>query len=125
MIEEHVVDDARIKAKACAPVPHRGFEWRRAAAIAGLSAAVLIATVFAIPSARAEVLSWFGVSTPGDYLTTGSDDRAEIPEIDALIASPESEDRFVAIPIDRTNSKAVNSEGALKVSDFLYQNCDI
>lgn len=125
LIEERVVDDARIKAKACAPIPHRGFEWRRAAAIAALTAAVLIATVFAIPSARAEVLSWFGVSTPQDYLATDSTERTEIPEIDALIASPESEDGFVAIPIDRTNSKAVNSESALKVSDFFYQNCDI
>ena len=125
LIKERVVNDARIKARACAPIPHKGFEWRRAAAIAGLSAAALIGTVFVIPSARAEVLSWFGISTPGEYLTTNADDRTEIPEIEVLIASPEPEDGFAVIPIDRTNSKAVNSEDALKLSDFFYQNCDI
>ena len=125
MIKERIIDDARIKAKACAPIPHRGFEWRRAAAIATLSLAVLIGTAFAIPSARAEILSWFHVSTPQDYLATDKDTRTEIPELDSLITSPEPENGFVLIPIDRTDSKAVNSEGALKMSKFFYENSDI
>ena len=125
MIKERIIDDARIKAKACAPIPHRGFEWRRAAAIATLSLAVLIGTAFAIPSARAEILSWFHVSTPQDYLATDKDTRTEIPELDSLITSPEPKNGFVLIPIDRTDSKAVNSEGALKMSKFFYENSDI
>ena len=82
-------------------------------------------TVFLIPSARAEVLSWFGVSTPQDYLTTNPDNRESIPELDALIASPAATDEVVTIPIDRADSEAVMSEGALKVSAFLHENCDI
>lgn len=152
LIRERAVDDATVRARACAPVPCKGLAWRRAAAIAGLCAAALIATVFAIPTARAEVLGWFTkVSRPEEYLTAPKDERPSLPELDTLITSPEdvktdlevipiertptavientTPDRvrteFEAMPIDRAASAAINSEGALKISEFLYENCDI
>ena len=124
MIHDHAVNDAMVKARIKTQTGG-SFAWRRAAAIAAFSVAILIGTAFAIPAARAEILSWFRVSTPQDYLATDKEARAEIPELDSLIASPEPEDGFAVIPIDRTDSKAVNSEGALKISDFFYENCDI
>ena len=124
MIYDRAVNDAVVKAKAKQKT-HSTFAWKKAATIAAAAAAVLIGTVFLIPSARAEVLSWFGVSTPQDYLTTNPDDRPDVPEIDALIASPAATDEVVTIPIDRTDSDAVMSEDARKLSDFLYENCDI
>ncbi len=84
-----------------------------------------LGTVFLIPSARAEVLSWFGVSRPADYLTTDPSERPDVPELDSLIASPAANEEVVTIPIDRTDSEAVNSEGAMKVSAFLHENCDV
>ena len=99
----------------------------RAARIAAIAAAVLvlaIGTVFAIPSARAEVLSWFGVTTPRDYLAADENERAKNPELNELVTSP-NENGVVLIPIDRTDSEAVNSPKALEVSDFLYKNADI
>ncbi|MBQ6145715.1 MAG: hypothetical protein IJI82_01675, partial [Clostridia bacterium] len=113
MIFDHAVNDAYVKARTKYATP-RGFAWRKAVSIAAAAFVVLVGTVFMIPSARAEVLSWFGVSTPQDYLTTDADQRTEIPEIESLITSPETTDGFKLIPIDRTDSKAVNSEGALK-----------
>ena len=86
---------------------------------------LLCGTVLAIPSARAEVFSWFRVSRPADYLTTDPNERPDVPELDALIASPDANEEVVTIPIDRTDSEAVNSEGALKVSAFLHENCDV
>ena len=86
---------------------------------------LLCGTVLLIPSARAEVFSWFGVSRPADYLTTDPGERPDVPELDALIASPDAIEDVVTIPIDRTDSEAVNSEGALKVSAFLHENCDV
>ena len=124
MIHDRTVNDAMIKARIKTQAGG-SFAWKRAAAIAAFAFAILVGTAFAIPSARAEILSWFHVSTPQDYLATDKDARAEIPELNSLISSPESENGFVLIPIDRTDSKAVNSEGALKMSDFFYQNCDI
>ena len=124
MIHDRMINDAVIKARIRAQEP-KPFTWKKALTVAAASVAVLIGTVFLIPAARAEVLSWFGVSTPGDYLTVNPDERTEIPEIDALIASPEPSDGFSLIPIDRTASNAVNSEAALKLSDFFYENCDI
>ena len=124
MIFDHAVNDAYVKARTKYATP-RGFAWRKAVSFAAAAFVVLVGTVFLIPSARAEVLSWFGASTPQDYLTTDADQRTEIPEIESLITSPEASDGFRLIPIDRTNSKAVNSEGALKLSDFFYENSDI
>ena len=124
MIFDHAVNDAYVKARTKYATP-RGFAWRKAVSIAAAAFVVLVGTVFMIPSARAEVLSWFGVSTPQDYLTTDADQRTEIPEIESLITSPETTDGFKLIPIDRTDSKAVNSEGALKLSEFFYENSDI
>ena len=86
---------------------------------------LICGTVLAIPSARAEVLSWFGVSRPAGYLTTDPSERPDVPELDSLIASPAANEDVVTIPIDRTDSEAVNSEGALKVSAFLHENCDV
>lgn len=124
MIHDRAVDDTLVKAKAKMQTK-RTVAWKRSLAIAAASLAVLIGTVFLIPKARAEVLSWFGVSRPQDYLTTDPDEREKIPEIDALISSPDPENGISVLPIDRTNSTAVNSEGALKVSAFLHENCDI
>ncbi len=111
MIYDHAINDAYIKARTKYATP-RGFAWRKAVSFAAAAFVVLVGTVFLIPSARAEVLSWFGVSTPQDYLTTDPEQRTEIPEIESLITSPETTDGFKLIPIDRTDSKAVNSEGA-------------
>ena len=86
---------------------------------------ILCGTVLLIPSARAEVFSWFGVSRPADYLTTDPSERPDVPDLDALIASPDANEEVVTIPIDRTDSEAVNSEGAMKVSAFLHENCDV
>ena len=124
MIFDHAVNDAYVKARTKYATP-RGFAWRKAVSIAAAAFVVLVGTVFLIPSARAEVLSWFGITTPQDYLAADPADRTEIPEIEALITSPEKTDGFRLIPIDRTDSKAVNSEGALKLSDFFYENSDI
>lgn len=124
MIHDRIISEPVIKANIRAHA-QKPFLWRKAFAVALASLAVLVGTVFLIPAARAEVLSWFGVSTPQDYLTADPEDRTAIPEIDALIASPEPSEGFHLIPIDRTGSKAVNSERALKVSDFLYENSDI
>ena len=86
---------------------------------------LICGTVLLIPSARAEVFSWFGVSRPADYLTADPSERADVPDLDALIASPDANEEVVTIPIDRTDSQAVNSEGAMKVSAFLHENCDV
>lgn len=99
--------------------------WRRTAAIAALCFAALIGAVFLIPSARAEVLSWFGVSTPQDYLSAEPGERPDVPELGALVASPDAAEALVTIPIDRTESKAINSKSVQKVSEFFYENCDI
>ncbi len=129
MIETCAVNDKTIERRACAPVARKGRAWKRAAAIALASAAVLVGTVFAIPSARAEVLGWFR-SAPAsnrisDYLAGDETKRSELPELAPLVATPDPNEDAVTIPIDRTENNAVNGEKALEISAFLQDNCDV
>lgn len=127
MIYENIVSDASVKASACTAAKPKSIVWRRAAVAAALCIAVLIGTVFAIPSARAEVLRWFRSTSSSEYITdylAGDPfDRETEPELQSMLSSPNG--NVVPIPIDRTDSKAINSEKALEVSAFLYDNCDI
>ena len=91
MIRTYTVNDAIITAKACAPFARKAHAWKRAAAIAGMCAAVLIGTVFLIPSARAEVLGWFSAKRPEEYLTADPDERTPVEALDVLILPPASE----------------------------------
>lgn len=87
---------------------------------------VLAATVMAIPSTRAEVLSWLGISGPSEYLSTDPDQRPPIAALDNMIATAKPEDMQITVnDIDRTNSQALNSEGALKVSALLHEDVRI
>ncbi len=45
--------------------------------------------VFLIPSARAEILSWFQPASAGNYLAADPEDRDPIPALDAMITGPE------------------------------------
>ncbi len=120
-LDEQIVKEHK-SARASASIP-----WRR---IGMTTAAVLLlffTTIMAIPSTRAEVLSWLGIiSRPQDYLTTEPSERPSIKVLDNMIAQARPEDTEVKVnEIDRTGSKAVNSEGALKVAELLNRNVRI
>ena len=101
-----------------------GFPWRRAGMVAAAVLVLLATTIMAIPSTRAEVLSWLGIiSRPQDYLTADPSERPSIPALEGMIAEAKPEDTEVKVlPIDRTDSQAVNSEGALKVAELLKKD---
>lgn len=104
-----------------------GFPWRRAGMVAAAVLVLLATTIMAIPSTRAEVLSWLGIiSRPQDYLTADPSERPSIPALEGMIAEAKPEDTEVKVlPIDRTDSQAVNSEGALKVAELLKKDVRI
>lgn len=103
------------------------FPWRRMGMIAAAALVLFVTTVMAIPSTRAEVLSWLGIiSRPQDYLTADPSERPSIPALEGMIAEAKPEDTEVKVlPIDRTDSQAVNSEGALKVAELLKKDVRI
>lgn len=126
--ENELIDKESIRRAVLSEAPQkqkRNIAWTKILLPVAACFVLLCGTVLLIPSARAEVFSWFGVSRPADYLTTDPSERPDVPELDALIASPATTDEVVTIPIDRTDSEAVNSEGAMKVSAFLHENCDV
>ena len=101
---------------------------RRKVILAACACLVLLCTtVMAIPSARAEVLSWLGIiSRPQDYLTADPSSRPAIEALDNMIATAKPVDTEVKVNnIDRTGSEAVNSEGALKVAELLQKDVRI
>ena len=103
------------------------FPWQRFAMTAVACLLLLLTVVIAIPSTRAEVLSWLGIITrPQDYLTADPSERPAIEVLDNMIATAQPEDtELKVLPIDRTDSKAVNSEGALKVAELLQKDVRI
>lgn len=104
-----------------------GLPWRRALMTAAAVLVVLCATVMAIPSTRAEVLSWLGIiSRPDEYLSADPEQRPAIAALDNMIATAKPEDMQIKVnEIDRTNSKALNSEGAMKVAALLNEDVRI
>lgn len=102
------------------------FPWRRVVMIATACLVLTAAMVMAIPSARAEVLSWLGITEPSEYLSTDPDQRTPIEALDNMITTAKPEDTAIKInKIDRTDSQALNSEGALKVAELLSQDVRI
>ena len=104
-----------------------GFPWRKVGMAAAACLLLFITTIMAIPSTRAEVLSWLGIiSRPQDYLTAEPSERPAIPALDSMIATAKPEDTQVNVTlIDREGSQAVNSEGALKVAELLNRDVRI
>ena len=104
-----------------------GFPWRKVGMAAAACLLLFITTIMAIPSTRAEVLSWLGIiSRPQDYLTAEPSERPAIPALDSMIATAKPEDTQVNVTlIDRDGSRAVNSEGALKVAELLSRDVRI
>ncbi len=117
--------DKQVAAMERKSYEERSFPWRRL----GMAAALVLlfgATVMAIPSARAEVLSWLGITQPSEYLSTDPDQRPAIEALDNMIATAKPEDTEIRVnEIDRTDSQAVNSEGALKVAQLLNEDVQI
>lgn len=103
------------------------FPWKKVLMTAAAVLVLVMATIMAIPSTRAEVLSWLGIiSRPQDYLTAEPSERPSIEVLDNMIAAAKPEDTEVkVVEIDRTKSEAVNSEGALKVAELLNRDVRI
>lgn len=104
----------------------RTFPWKRLGMAAAALLLLLGTTVMAIPSARAEVLRWLGITRPSEYLSADPDQRPAIEALDNMIATAKPEDTNIQVnKIDRTDSQAVNSEGALKVAQLLNEDVQI
>ena len=118
--------DRQISAMDRETYREHSFPWRRFGMVAATLLLLFGTTVMAIPSARAEVLRWLGIQSPSEYLSADPDQRPTIEALDNMIATAKPEDTEISInEIDRTDSQAVNSEGALKVADLLHQDVRI
>ena len=100
---------AREPAKRREPV---SFPWRRAGMVAAAVLVLFVTTVMAIPSTRAEVLSWLGIiSRPQDYLTADPSARPSIPVLDNMIEAAQPEDTQVKVnAIDRTGTDVTEDD---------------
>ena len=89
MIHDRAVNDAVVKAKAKMQTK-RTAAWKRPLAIAAAAFAVIVGTVFLIPSARAEVMRWFTATRPEEYLTADPEERVPVEALDEIILVPAS-----------------------------------
>lgn len=90
MIRDRAVNDAAVKASVKMQTK-RTTAWRRPLAIAAAALAVIVGTVFLIPSARAEVMRWFTATRPEEYLTADPEERVPVEALEILIVPPATE----------------------------------
>ncbi len=118
--------DARIAKEPKRARETVAFPWRRIGMVAAALLLLTGTTLMAIPSTRAEVLSWLGITRPDEYLSADPEQRPTIEALDNMIATAKPEDTKIKInEIDRTDSQAVNSEGAMRVAELLNQDVQI
>lgn len=107
MIHDCAVNDAVVKAKAKMQTKKTA-AWRRPLAIAAAAFAVLVGTVFLIPSARAEVMRWFTATRPEEYLTADPEERVPVDALNILIVPPATE-----VPEDSEKSTVPGSSDSV------------
>ncbi len=91
IIDHQIIDNDQIKRMARTSASQRKPALRVLKPVCIALAALLIVfgVTMAIPSARAEVLSWFDPANPRDYLALNPEDRDSVPELEAMITSPD------------------------------------
>ncbi|MBQ1632316.1 MAG: hypothetical protein II049_05795 [Clostridia bacterium] len=89
VIQNRIVNDDQIKRTARTAAPQRVPALRVLKPIGIALAALLIVfgVTMAIPSARAEVFSWFSPASAQEYLAENPEDRDPVPELDAMITA--------------------------------------
>lgn len=89
VIKNQIINDDQIKRTARTAAPQRKPALRVLKPIGVALAALLIVfgVTMAIPSARAEVFSWFDPASAQEYLAQDPEDREPVPELDAMITA--------------------------------------
>ena len=72
-----------------------------------------VGVVFTIPSARAEVLSWFHADRPEEYLTADPETRTLVPVLDELIVPPAKDPSESAENTDEVQEAPVPAENTI------------
>lgn len=119
MIHDCAANDALVKAKAKLQTK-RTAAWRKPLAIAAASLAVLVGTVFLIPSARAEVFSWFHIDTKDQYLAADPAERTPIPELDAIIATPAPSQRLSVSYADEPYWREIGEQFSARITAAFF-----
>ena len=92
IVKNRILDDDTIKRAARTAIPKkRGVFDRILKPVIAIpvAAALLLSIALMIPSARAEVFSWFSPASAQDYLSADPGERTPDPELDAMITGPD------------------------------------
>lgn len=99
VVQQEIADDGAIRRYAKSAVRRKPVLRRvLVPALSVLGALLLVFGVtMAIPSARAEVLSWFKPTTAGEYFSQPADEREPNAELDALIVPGEQSETHMEV----------------------------
>lgn len=92
IIHDSIVDDDALLIRARTQPQRDRLAWRRVLIPVLTALIVGLGLVMAIPSARAEVLSWFTPRSTKEYLAAEAGQRDPVPELDAMVSSACSTD---------------------------------
>ncbi len=122
-VEHELAHKERIRKTVPQTKPVReSIGWQRVLTPLAASLVLLATVVFAIPSARAEVLSWFGITRPEQYLTQDPSERTPNEALDNMIVSTTPENSHVVITPAQNEPNAVNSSAALTLAKQLQSD---
>ena len=89
LIQENIVRDEDILRCARTAKQPKHVPVRRVLIPILTAAVIALGLTMAIPSARAEVLSWFRPRSAGEYLAAEPEQRDPVPELEAILTAPE------------------------------------
>lgn len=130
VINHQIVNDDSIKRYARTATPVKPFSVSRVWKPIGIAFAVLVlafSITMTIPSARAEVLSWFRPASTEDYISTSPMDRDPIPEIDEMIVTPSLNQTDVKVNYcaDEPYWREIGQDFSATLGETIYDGQDI
>lgn len=90
MIRTNIVNDNKILIRARAEKPKPRIAWRRILVPVATVLVLLLGLSMAIPSVRAEVLSWFTPRSAANYIAIDPEEREPEEALEPLISEPET-----------------------------------
>ena len=120
VIREQIADDDRIRRYARAAAPERKPALRvwKPVAIALAALLVVFGVTMAIPSARAEVFSWFAPTSAQEYFTEDPESREPNEALDALIVPGAQSETHVEIHYAAEEEVYSQIAKALETAEF-------
>lgn len=126
LAERDILHKETIRANVLNAAPeHRAFPIRRILIPVAACLAALIIAVFAVPSARAEVLSWFGIARPAEqYLVQSEHAQTPVDELITTAAPKDTQSRILSV-VDEPIWQQIANDFSITLNESMFDGNDL